>query len=67
MNLARISPAILCLPILLVTGCSSNTTPPPHPTPAEIAWFMQMLQKSAPTLTPQDTATIHARLTAHGS
>jgi len=35
--------------------------------PAEIDWFMQMLQKSAPTLTPQDTATIHAWLTAHGS
>jgi thiol-disulfide isomerase/thioredoxin len=35
--------------------------------PAEIDWFMQMLQKSAPTLTPQDTATIHAYLTAHGS
>ncbi|MGD0648826.1 MAG: thioredoxin family protein [Acidobacteriaceae bacterium] len=35
--------------------------------PAEIDWFMQMLQKSAPTLTPQDTATLHAWLTAHGS
>jgi len=35
--------------------------------PAEIEWFMQMLQRSAPTLTPQDTATIHAWLTAHGS
>ena len=35
--------------------------------PAEIDWFMQMLQKSAPTLTLQDTATIHAWLTAHGS
>ena len=35
--------------------------------PAEVDWFMQMLQKSAPTLTPQDTATIHAWLTAHGS
>ena len=35
--------------------------------PAEIDWFMQMLQKSAPTLTPQDTATIHAWLTAHGT
>ena len=34
-------------------------------TPAEIAWFMQMLQKSAPTLTPQDTDTLHAWLTAH--
>jgi len=33
-NLARLSPAILCLPVLLVAGCSSNTTPPPHPTPA---------------------------------
>jgi thiol-disulfide isomerase/thioredoxin len=35
--------------------------------PAEIDWFLQMLQKSAPTLTPQDTATIHTWLTAHGS
>jgi thiol-disulfide isomerase/thioredoxin len=35
--------------------------------PAEIDWFMQMLQKSAPTLTPQDTATLHNWLTAHGS
>jgi thiol-disulfide isomerase/thioredoxin len=35
--------------------------------PAEVDWFMQMLQKSAPTLTPQDTAAIHAWLTAHGS
>jgi len=35
--------------------------------PAEIDWFMQMLQKSAPTLTLQDTATIHAWLTAHGT
>jgi thiol-disulfide isomerase/thioredoxin len=33
--------------------------------PVEIAWFMQMLQKSAPTLTPQDTATLHAWLAAH--
>jgi thiol-disulfide isomerase/thioredoxin len=36
-------------------------------TPAEIAWFMQMLQKAAPTLTPQDTSTLHAWLVAHGS
>jgi thiol-disulfide isomerase/thioredoxin len=35
--------------------------------PAEIDWFMHMLEKSAPTLTLQDTATIHAWLTAHGS
>ncbi len=35
--------------------------------PAEIDWFMQMLSKAAPNLTPQDTATIHAYLTAHGS
>lgn len=33
--------------------------------PVEIDWFMHMLQKAAPTLTPQDTATIHAWLTAH--
>jgi thiol-disulfide isomerase/thioredoxin len=33
--------------------------------PVEVAWFMQMLQKSAPALTPQDTATLHAWLTAH--
>jgi thiol-disulfide isomerase/thioredoxin len=35
--------------------------------PAEIDWFMHMLQKSAPTLTPQDIATVHNWLTAHGS
>ena len=35
--------------------------------PAEIDWFMHMLQTSAPTLTPQDTATIRAYLTAHGN
>jgi hypothetical protein len=35
--------------------------------PVEIDWFMRMLQKSAPTFTPQDTATIRAWLTAHGS
>ena len=34
--------------------------------PAEVDWFMQMLQKSAPSLSPQDTATVHAWLTAHG-
>jgi thiol-disulfide isomerase/thioredoxin len=34
--------------------------------PAEVDWFMQMLQKSAPSLSPQDTATIHAWLTVHG-
>jgi hypothetical protein len=27
---------------------------------------MQMLQKAAPSLTPQDRATIHTWLTAHG-
>jgi hypothetical protein len=35
--------------------------------PVEIDWFMHMLQKAAPQLTPQDTATIHTWLTAHGS
>jgi thiol-disulfide isomerase/thioredoxin len=35
--------------------------------PVEIAWFMQMLQKAAPNLTPQETATLHAWLTAHGN
>jgi thiol-disulfide isomerase/thioredoxin len=34
--------------------------------PVEIDWFMHMLQQSAPTLTPQDTAALHAWLTAHG-
>jgi hypothetical protein len=34
--------------------------------PAEVDWFMQMLQKAAPSLSPQDTKTIHAWLTAHG-
>jgi 6-phosphogluconolactonase len=33
-KLAHVSPAILCLTVLLYTGCSSNSTPPPHPTPA---------------------------------
>jgi hypothetical protein len=33
--------------------------------PIEIDWFMHMLQKAAPTLTPQDTAAIHTWLTAH--
>jgi thiol:disulfide interchange protein len=34
--------------------------------PIEVDWFMQMLQKAAPSLSPQETATIHAWLTAHG-
>jgi hypothetical protein len=34
--------------------------------PAEVDWFMQMLQKAVPTLSPQETATIHTWLTAHG-
>ncbi len=34
--------------------------------PVEVDWFMQMLKKAAPSLTPQDTATIHSWLTAHG-
>lgn len=33
--------------------------------PAEIDWFMHMLQLSTPALTPQETATIHTWLTAH--
>ncbi len=33
--------------------------------PVEIDWFMHMLQTSAPTLTPQQTATLHSWLTAH--
>jgi thioredoxin-related protein len=34
--------------------------------PWEIDWFLDMLKKSAPTLTPQDTATIRTWLTTHG-
>jgi hypothetical protein len=34
--------------------------------PVEVDWFMQMLQKAAPSLTAQDRATIHTWLTAHG-
>ena len=33
--------------------------------PEEIAWFLHMLQVSAPTLTPSETNTLHAWLTAH--
>jgi thiol-disulfide isomerase/thioredoxin len=35
--------------------------------PAEIDWFVQMLQKSAPSLTAQETTTIHTWLTTHSS
>jgi thiol-disulfide isomerase/thioredoxin len=35
--------------------------------PEEIAWFMHMLQVSAPALTPSETDTLHAWLVAHGS
>ncbi|MGA7157026.1 MAG: thioredoxin family protein [Acidobacteriaceae bacterium] len=35
--------------------------------PVEIDWFMHMLQLSAPTLTPQQTATIQSWLKAHAS
>ena len=34
--------------------------------PWEIDWFLDMLKKSAPTLTPQDTATIRTWLSTHG-
>jgi thiol-disulfide isomerase/thioredoxin len=34
--------------------------------PAEVDWFMLMLQKSAPSLSPQETSTIHTWLTVHG-
>jgi thiol-disulfide isomerase/thioredoxin len=34
-------------------------------TAPEVAWFMHMLQVSAPTLTPSETATLHAWLAAH--
>lgn len=33
--------------------------------PYEIDWFVEMLKKSAPQLTPQDLATIHTWLTTH--
>lgn len=35
--------------------------------PNEIDWFMQMLEKAAPSLSAQDTATIRTWLTAHSS
>jgi len=34
--------------------------------PVEVDWFMQMLQKAAPSLTAQDRNIIHSWLTAHG-
>jgi len=34
--------------------------------PVEVDWFMDMLQKAAPSLTADDRATIHTWLTAHG-
>jgi thiol-disulfide isomerase/thioredoxin len=33
----------------------------------EIDWFMEMLKKSAPQLTPQETATVRSWLTTHSS
>jgi hypothetical protein len=33
----------------------------------EVDWFMEMLKKAAPSLTAEDTATIRAWLTKHGS
>jgi len=33
--------------------------------PPEIDWFMQMISKSAPTLTPKETATLQSWLKAH--
>lgn len=35
-------------------------------TPGEVAWFMTMLQKAAPTLTAAERETIRTYLTAHG-
>jgi len=34
--------------------------------PSEVDWFMEMLKKAAPSLSPQDAATIRNWLTAHG-
>jgi thiol-disulfide isomerase/thioredoxin len=34
--------------------------------PFEVDWFMQMLKQAAPSLSPQDTATIYNWLHAHG-
>ena len=34
--------------------------------PVEVDWFMDMLQKAAPSLTAQDRTTIHTWLTTHG-
>lgn len=34
--------------------------------PVEVDWFMHMLEKSTSSLSPQETATVHTWLTAHG-
>ena len=35
--------------------------------PAEIDWFMTMVQKSAPSLTPQEMATLRSWLKSHAT
>ena len=35
--------------------------------PSEIEWFLEMLKRSAPALTPDDLATIHTWLSLHSS
>jgi thiol-disulfide isomerase/thioredoxin len=34
--------------------------------PSEVDWFMQMLKKSAPSMSPEEAATVRNWLTAHG-
>lgn len=43
----------------------SNTGYPDAP--EEVDWFVEMLRRSAPSLTPQDLATVHAWLNAHST
>jgi hypothetical protein len=35
--------------------------------PEEVDWFVEMLRKAAPQLSPQDLASVHAWLTAHST
>ncbi len=35
--------------------------------PAEIDWFLEMLKRSAPSISPQELGTIHSWLSAHSS
>ena len=46
-------------------GGKSNTGYPD--TPEEIDWFVEMLRRTAPQLTPQDLSSVHAWLTTHST